>query len=174
VAVVTTKSAGVTSADASPQDLVSPKIIGGRLRETIGKVAIALGDSPNSVLHTVRLPSRARISQILLLSDGNATEATADVGVYRTAANGGAAVDIDHFASAVILDGAVVTGTDITHEADPADAGAGFGKADVAKPLWESLGFSADPQAFLDICFTLQTGATGAGVVGLKVRWTED
>jgi hypothetical protein len=173
VAVVTTKSAGVTSADASQQDLVSPKIIGGRLRETIGKVAIALGDSPNSVLRTVRLPSRARISQILLLSDAGATEATADVGVYRTAANGGAAVDIDHFASAVALD-AVLTGTDITHEADPADAGAGFGREDVAKPLWQSLGFAADPQAFLDICFTLQTGATGGGIVSLKVRWTED
>jgi hypothetical protein len=173
VAVVTTKSAGITSADASQQDLVSPKIIGGRLRETIGKVSIAAGDDINSVIRAVRLPSRARISQILLLSNGDTTEGIADVGVYRTAANGGAAVDIDHFASAVGLD-SLLTGSDITHEADPADAGAGFGKEDVAKPLWQSLGFAADPQAFLDICFTLQSGATGSGIVALKVRWTED
>lgn len=174
MAVVTTKSAGIASADASPQDLVSPKILGGRTRETVGQATIVSGNSPNSVIVIARIPSRARISQVLHHSNGGATEAIGDVGVYRTAHDGGAAVDLDHFAAGLLLD-SVARGTDITHQADPADAGAGFGKADVAKPLWQSLGFAADPQAFFDICFTLQSGATGGpGVVGLKVRWIED
>lgn len=172
MAVVTTKSTAVTNADAASQTNNSQKIAGGRLREDVGTLEAVSGDSIGSVYRLARVKSGSRISQVLLSCDA-ITTCAGDVGIYDIpAVNSGAVVDADFFASAQSLASALVN-TDVTHEADAADAGAGFGLADVEKPLWQALGLAADPNKLYDIAVTLTAAAGSAGTVAMKVRYVD-
>lgn len=169
MAVVTTKATAVTNGDAATQTNNPQRIAGGRVREHVGTLEAVSGDSIGSVYRLARVSSRDRISQVLLSCDA-ITTCAGDVGVYDIAAvNSGAVVDADFFGSAVSLATALVN-SDVTHEADAADAGAGFGLADVEKPLWQALGLSSDPNKLYDIAVTLTAAAGSAGTVALKVR----
>lgn len=172
MAVVTTKATAVTNADAATQTNNSQKIAGGRLRESVGTIEAVSGDSIGSVYRLARVKSGDRISQIMLSCDA-ITTCAGDIGIYDIASvNSGAVVDADFFASAQSLATALVN-TDVTHEADAADAGAGFGLADVEKPLWQALGLSADPNKLYDIAVTLTAAAGSAGTVSMKVRYVD-
>lgn len=170
--VVTTKSTACTAGDAFPQTNTQQKIHGGRLRESLGVVEAASGDSIASQYRMVRIGSGDRISRVLLSCDA-ITTCAADVGIYDIpSVNAGAVVDADFFASAQSLATALVN-QDVTHEADAADAGAGFGLADVEKPLWQALGLAADPGKQYDIVVTLTAAAASAGTVALKVQYVD-
>lgn len=172
MAVVNTKATAVTNGDASSQTNNSMKIDGGRLREKVGTVEAANGDSIASTYRMARVKSGDRISRILLSCDA-ITTCAGDVGIYDIASvNSGAVVDADFFASAQSLASALVN-SDITHEADAADAGAGFGLADVEKPLWQALGLSSDPGKLYDIVVTLTAAAASAGTISLKVQYVD-
>lgn len=168
MAVVTPSSAAIVNANAGIHN--NARIVKGPILEAVGLYELANGDSIASIYRLVRVPSNARISQILLSCDA-ITTCAGDVGIYQTAGNGGAVVDVDFFASAQSLASALAN-SDITHEADPADAGAGFGKSDTEKALWEALGLSVDPGIEYDIALTLTAAAGSAGTVSLKARYT--
>ena len=167
MAVVAKKGSAITNADANI--LSNARVIRMSLWEAVGAAELANGDSIASTVRLCRVPSNARVSKVLLSCDA-ITSGAADVGVYKTPRDGGAVQDVDFFASAQSIATALAN-TDITHEADPADAGAGFGKADVEKPLWEALGLSADPMTEYDIALTLTAAAAAAGTVSLKVEY---
>lgn len=172
MAVVTTKSTAVTNSDALPQTLSPQRIDGGRLRERVGVVEATATDSIGSVYRLMRINSVDRVSRLLLSCDA-ITTAVGDIGLYDVSAvNAGAAVDVDFFASAQALTSALIN-QDVTHEADPADAGAGFGLADVEKTLWQALGLAADPGKQYDVAITLTAAATGAGTVSLKLQYID-
>jgi len=104
---------------------------------------------------------------VLLSCTAFDTTGAADIGVYQTAANGGAVVSAALFGSAVVLTTALVH-SDVTHESGT------YTVADVEKPLWQALGLSADPGIEYDIAATL-TAANGAGAtpsVTLHTRYT--
>ena len=168
--VATTKSTAVTAGDALPQTLVSQKVDGGRLRERVGVVEAVNGDSIASIYRLTRINSGDRVSRVLLSCDA-ITTCAGDVGIYDiVSVNAGAVVDADFFASAVSLATAQVN-LDVTHEADPADAGIGFGLQDVEKPLWQALGLASDPGKQYDIAVTLTAAAASAGTVALKLQY---
>ncbi len=169
MAVVNTKSTAVTNADAATQTNLSLKIAGGRIRESVGTVEAVNGDSIGSTFRLARIRSNDRISRVLLSCDA-ISSCAGDVGIYDIAANGGAVVDADFFASAQSLASALVH-ADVTHEADAADAGAGFGHADVEKSLWQALGLAADPYKLYDIAVTLTAAAGSAGTIAMKVQY---
>lgn len=169
MAVVTPKSVAITNADANR--LTNARIIRGDVKESVGMLEAANGDDIASIYRLCRVPANARISQVLLSCDA-ITTCAGDVGVYKTTRDGGAVVDVDFFGSAVSLASALLN-SDITHEADPADAGAGFGKADVEKPLWEALGLTADPGGAYDIAITLTAAAGSAGTMVLRTWYVE-
>lgn len=172
MAVVTTKSLAVTNSDALPQTLSPQRIDGGRLRERVGFVEATATDSIGSVYRLMRINSVDRVSRLLLSCDA-ITTAAGNIGLYDvTAVNAGAVVDADFFASAQDLSAALVN-VDVTHEADAADAGAGFGLADIEKPLWQALGLAADPGKQYDVAVTLTAAATGAGTVSLKLQYID-
>jgi hypothetical protein len=172
MAVVTTKSTAVTNADAASQTNNPLRIQGGRLHENVGTLEAVSGDSIASIYRLARVKSNCRISTLLLSCDA-ITTCAGDIGIYDiTAVNSGAVVDVDFFASAQSLATALVN-TDVTHEADSADSGAGFGLADVEKPLWQALGLTADPGKLYDIAVTLTAAAGSAGTISLKVRYVE-
>ena len=68
---------------------------------------------------------------------------------------------------------AALVNVDVGHEADPADAGAGFGLADVEKSLWQALGLAADPGKQYDIAVTLTAAAGSAGTIALKMQYVD-
>jgi len=166
MAVDTLKSAAITNADATPVVLNNASVAAGILREAVGTKQATASASIGSTYRLCRIPSNARVSQVILSCDAFDTTGAGDVGIYQTAANGGAVVDADHFASAVVMTSALV-GTDVTHES------AVYGVEDAEKPLWEALGLSADPKRDYDVVVTL-TAANGAGAtpdITLKVRY---
>ena len=167
--VVNTKSSAVNRADAPTQTVNSLNVQGGRLYESIGTIEATLDDSIGSTYRLVRVKSNDRISRVLLSNDAIAG-CVANIGIYEVqGVNGGAVIDADFFASAVSLTSANVH-LDVTHEADAADAGAGYGLADTERPLWQALGLAADPNKWYDVALTLTAATTGVGTVSLKVQ----
>lgn len=162
MAVVNTKSTAVTSADASTQTLIKPLISNGRVRESVGVIAVANGDSIASTLRFCRVHSSWRLRRMEVYCTA-ITSAAMDVGVYQVAENGGAVVDADFFASAVSIATAITVGTNILLESGVLTV------ADMEKPLWEALGLSADPGRWYDIVGTLTAAATAAGTAVLAV-----
>ncbi|WP_433886947.1 hypothetical protein [Pseudomonas vranovensis] len=172
MAVVNVKSTAVTAGDAFPQTLTAQKIDGGRLRERVGVAEATATDSIGSTYRLVRISSGDRVSRLLLSCDA-ITTAVGDIGLYDIdAVNKGAVVDADFFASAQALTSALVN-TDVTHEADAADAGAGFGLADVEKQIWQALGLASDPGKQYDVAITLTAAATGAGTLVLRMQYLD-
>lgn len=158
------KSTQVTNADASPATLNSGAVAGGYLRELIGVVEVTNGTTTGSTYRMVRVNSSDRISRILLSCDDIGTTLTADCGIYQTAANGGAVVDADCFASAVSLKDGALTNSDITHES---------GVWDIANEhyrVWQVLGLSSDPKREYDIVLTSTANADAGGTISLKVQ----
>lgn len=149
----------ITNAVAVPRVANQPAIGGEAiLRERAGYVTNAADDSANSIHRFVRVPSNARVSQ-LLFSTGDATTAGAiHVGIYQTVENGGAVVDADLFASALDLTGGPMQNLDITYESGE------YTVAESVKPLWEVLGLTADPCRDYDIAATISTTYNGAAV----------
>ena len=165
MAVVNTKANVVTNGDATPVDLSSGFLSNGRLREVIGTLEAVSGDSIGSTYRLGRVFSSVRVSQVLLKCDA-ITTCAGDVGIYKTAADGGAVVSAALFASAQSLASAL-TGTDVTHESGT------FGVDAVEKQLWQALGLTADPKIWYDVVVTLTAAAASAGTVSLAVRYVD-
>lgn len=164
-AVVNTKSTVVTNADATPVDLSGAYLIHGRLREVVGTVEAANGDSIGSTYRLGRVWSGSRVAEVLLSCDA-ITTCAGDVGLYDTAANGGAVVDADLFASAQSL-AAALNDSNVTHESGV------FNIDDVEKRLWEALGLTEDPKKWYDVVVTLTAAAGSAGTISLKTRYVD-
>ncbi len=160
-------STAIADMVAVPRVPVSPtKGAAGQLFEVAGYVANAADDSQNAIHRFVRVPSNARISQVLLTTGDASSAGACDVGIYQTAENGGAVVDADLFASAFALTGGPFENTDITYESDE------YTEAESVKPLWEVLGLTSDPKRDYDVAATITTTYNGAAVGQLiKVRY---
>lgn len=167
MAVENLKSTPITNADATPVVLNNSRVADGVMREAVGTKQASASASIGSTYRLCRVPSNARVSQVILANDAFDTTGAGDIGLYKTAADGGAVVDADFFGSAVAMT-AASGGTDVTHES------AVFGVEDAEKPLWEALGLTADPMIQYDVAITL-TAANGAAAtpdVTLKVRYS--
>lgn len=165
MAVVTLKSAPVTNADATPVVLNNASVDGGYLRSAVGVVDGSASDSVGSTYRFVRVPSNARISRVIFASDNGGATGQVDIGVYQTAANGGAVVDADFFASAVDMGAGAVAATDVTHESGV------YGIEDAEQPLWQALGLSSDPGREYDIVSTAVEIIANAATQTLKVEY---
>jgi len=167
MAVVNTKSTAITNADSTTYTLNKKGLSGGVVKVARGTIETANGDDIASVYRFARLPSSARIVMIQLWSDDIGTTGTADFGLYRTAADGGAVVDADAFASAVVLDSGAIAGTMIHHES------ALYGVEDIEQQFWLVAGASTDPQVMYDVCATLTEATDAVGTVSLLVFYTD-
>lgn len=165
MAVVNTKSTSITNLDAG--DLNPDYKSRGVLREAVDTLETVNGDSIGSTYRTVRLWSGWRVSDVIIDSDDIGATTAADVGLYRTAADGGAVVDADFFASALVLNAGALSGSNVTHESGVVDI------ANKGKRLWEQLGLTADPGLWYDLALTLTAAADAAGTITTRVRFAE-
>lgn len=166
MAVVAVKSTLVTNADALPAVLNNPRVDGGFERIEVATAAITSGDSIASTYRMFRVPSNAVMTDLRIYSPDIGTTTISDIGLYRTAKDGGAVQDADFFASAVSLKDGALNGTDVLHEA------AVFTIDNSGKELWEALGLTSDPSVFYDVAFTLTAAADATATVKLIGRYT--
>lgn len=177
MAVDHVKSTPVTNLDASP---VVPNTAGeggaAPLKSiSSGDVVGVASSSIGATYQFVRVPSNAKIKQVLFDSEAQAAGAI-DIGVYyATDGVGGKpnsllaanAISQALFASAIALTSASQP-TDVTNESGT------YTPAKRNQPLWQAAGLSADPGGFLDIVGTLSTAiTTGTGKMGMTVNYTD-
>jgi hypothetical protein len=154
----------VTNADTVPAVLNSPRVDGGSERVKVATISVVNADSIASVLRLFRVPSNAVVTDLKLYCPA-ITTAAADIGLYRTAKDGGAVVDADLFASAQALTSAL-NGTDVLHESGV------FSLTNSGQELWQALGLSSDPSVSYDVAMTLTAAAGSTGVVKVVGRYT--
>jgi hypothetical protein len=146
--------------------LNSPRVDGGFERIEVATAAITDTDSIGSTYRMFRVPSNAVMTDLRIYSPDIGTTTISDIGLYRTAKDGGAVVDADFFASALSLKDGALNGTDVLHES------AVFSIANSGKELWDALGLTSDPSVFYDVAFTLTAAADATGTVKLIGRYT--
>lgn len=171
------KSTPITNLDASPVVQITAGEGGSAPLKSIssGDVVGVASSSINATYQFVRVPSNAKVKQVLFDSEAQAAGAI-DIGVYyATDGLGGKptsllaanAISQSFFASAVALTSAS-TQTDVTNEAGT------FTPAKRNQPLWQALGLSSDPGGNFDIAGTLTTAiTTGGGKMGMTVNYTD-
>lgn len=164
MAVVAVKSTLITNADATPVVLNSPRVDGAFEHVKVATAAITSGDDIASTYRMFRVPSNAVMTDLRIYSPDIGTTTISDIGLY--AADGGAVVDADFFASALSLKDGALNGTDVLHES------AVFSIANSGKELWDALGLTSDPSVFYDVAFTLTAAADATGTVKLIGRYT--
>lgn len=161
MAVVTVKSASITNRDATPAVLSNAAIASARLQRALGVAAIANGDSVGSKYLMFSLPSNALVSSIMVSAPDIGTTTAADIGLYKTTADGGAVVDADFFKAAQALNAGPYLKVEVSQ-------GNVLSVANLEKRLWEALGLSSDPSIMYDVVLTLTGAADAAGSVCLE------
>lgn len=164
MAVANTKSTLITNADATPPVLTTASTSQGRVFAASGTVETLAADDAASVYRLCRVPSNARILSVLLGSDAITGASASDVGVYQTAANGGAVVDADFFADDVDISSATAF-TEVILERVATDI------AKCEMPLWQLLGLTSDPSRDYDIAVTVND-VTAAGTISMKILYS--
>jgi hypothetical protein len=153
------KTTSVTNLDATPILRANPWVQGGNSKQFAGTVEAVNGDSIGSTYRFFRVGSWMRPVTLTLYCDA-LTGGAADLGLYRAAADGGALVDADLFASAQSIASANATGIQARFEADDV--------ANVEKRIWELLGLTADPNLEYDVALTLTAGISASGTIALQ------
>lgn len=166
MATVNTKSNIVTNLDATPKVLNSLNLMGGVLREQVATVAIAAADDNGSTYRLGRVHTSWRISECTLFNDAITSGADFDLGFYRTAEDGGAAVDANALSDAVTLVSGSLTGVQHLFE-----AGSAVGLEDIEQAVWQWAAQTSDPGLWYDVVLTSTTVGSGAGDVSMRLRY---
>lgn len=167
---LTLKSTAITNREATPRVLNNPGAgAAGIARFNQGYIAsVPASLSITSVIRLFEIDAHAIVGSITFASAAQ-TAGKFDLGLYRTNADGGAAVDADFFASAIDCASAVVL-TDETNESTTNTI------AKQNQPLWQAAGVTTEPTpgTVYDVCATVVTTdvTTGTGALGAKALWT--
>ena len=150
-------STWIANAVAVPKVLTNSNEGLGRVFSAKSVATISATQADDDTIRMVRVPSNARIDAVLLTTADAATAGAINIGVWQTAENGGAVVDVDLFASALALTGGPFTRSDQTWESGE------YTYAESCLPLWEVLGLTADPNRDYDIVCEVSTTGNGMG-----------
>jgi hypothetical protein len=153
----------------------------GYLRSVSGVCTPVAADAALSTYKFVRLPSNAKVKQVLLANEAQGA-GKIQLGLYYSdatndgtaVANQGAVISncVDFFASDIDLTSAIAQ----TDETFQNETGANAYKlAKQNQPLWKAAGLATDPGGFIDVVGTVHTTAitTGGGVVLVTVNFVE-
>jgi hypothetical protein len=165
MATVHLKSGAITNSTATPRVANNASVAGAVVRCAIGVVTNSAADDVGSTYRYVRVPSNCRVKRVTFASAASGATGQVNIGVYRTADDGGAVVDADFFASALDPGNAAIGPTDITHESGE------YSLAESVQPLWQALGVSADPRCDYDIAATVSEIMADAVAHKLEVEY---
>lgn len=156
------KTTSITNLDASPSLRAQSWTHGSNAKNYAGTVETLATDSIASTYRFFRIGSWMRPVALAYACDALGTSCAGDVGLYKTATDGGAVVDADFFASAVAI-AAATNWTDITHEAASA-----MDISKVEQRIWEVLGLTIDPNIEYDVVVTLTAATVAGGTLSLR------
>lgn len=162
--VVNTKSNEITKLDLLTGKKISPLYGGYRIIGKKATLEVAAADSNTSTYRFFRALSTWGVDGLYIANDAISSGLSFDFGLYDTAENGGAVVDVDYFASAVSVVSARGAWTEISLEA----TSAGGDVANVEKAIWEVRALSADPMRWYDVVGTANVVGSAAGTISLK------
>lgn len=161
MAVVNVKSTSITNQDAN---VATPgTLVNGGLRGACEVVTLTNGDSIASTYRLFRIQSNARMSALNVFCAA-ITTCAGDIGLYRTATDGGAVVSSGFFTAAQTL-AAASPGINVL-------GGNVLAPAARNKKLWQALGLATDPAIYYDVTITLTAAAASTGAVGADAVWT--
>lgn len=166
MAVVTTKSAGITNRDSTPVVLTNSFIAKADVKKASGLVTAVSGDSIASKYLFCSIPSNALVHSVQISCPDIGTTGTLDIGLYQTTANGGAVVDADFFKAAVVVNAGALTKSEILY-------GNIVTVANAEKRVWEALGLTADPQIDYDVVGTLTAAMDAGGAIVVEVYYAQ-
>lgn len=169
MAVTTTEHSAIIDAiAASPPTLVNPGTYGGNVKVQIARVSIADNDSIASIYRMFRVKSTDTVLSIKYLTNETLTAMAVDIGLYRTAEDGGAVVDVDAYASAVSLATANTTaGVEVSYEARGVDI--------VGQPVWDDIASqTTDTKLDYDIALTITTAVTDPGTLTMIMLYVSN
>lgn len=132
-------------------------------RHIVSQIAVANGDSANSVLYVGELPSSAIVDPDSTIDFTAITGLTSlDLGVYQPIGKGGAVVSAACYMSA----------KDVSSAGNTSLKAAGLPTtANGHKRVWEIAGLSADPGGNLALGFKMNAAATAAGTINTRIRY---
>lgn len=159
MAVVALNSQSIQDVEGQRVKFLNPLVSHARIRENAETITTNNDDSIGSVYRFVRIPSRARVSEILIATDGGGTNGAGNVGLYHT--HGGAAVNAALFASALAM-ATANNAIAATGALDPAD---------FTKPLWQVLGLDEDPDIEYDVAITLTSATNAVRELSMRFRY---
>jgi hypothetical protein len=166
MAVVNAKAPGVANADAAVQTLSPNATTEGAVRKSVGSISKAASDNDGSTYRIARVHSSWRILSIMLYNDAFAAAAGWTVGLYRTAADGGAAVV-----------GTAYTGALAPTAANQAGQEVGFGTgrlgSKIGQQVWQDANLTADPNLWYDIVVVAATAGAAAGSLSWAIEYVK-
>ena len=173
----TFKSTLLTNRDATPKVLTDAFLSGGMTTESIGSVNMTGAAAAGTAMKLVSVPSNARITDLSWQADGLGSSTRLDLAVwYPTAIPTGGANFLASGSSGVILASSIFAAN-----LAPADTATGITLitnqstnyliALQETPLWNVLGFTADPEISFDLGFTIRVANINSGYVGLKAKY---
>jgi hypothetical protein len=165
MAVVNAKSPGVANADAAVQTLSPNAATEGKAAHSVGSIAKAASDNDGSTYRIMRMHSSWRILSIWMFNDALAAAAGWTLGLYRTAADGGAAVAAACYQSAYAPTAANQSGQEVSF-------GARLGSK-VGQAVWQDAGLSADPNLWYDVVLVATTAGAAAGAVSWNCEYVK-
>ncbi len=136
----------------------------GTLNVTYGHVPVTTAEVSTNILRLVEVPSNARLFEVALYSTALGGSCAGNIGFYRNIREGGAIVGSGNTLGSAVslvspLNGARQSGT-ITPVLR-------------SQPLWQILGFAADPRTTFDLAITLTANVATAGSVGTEVAYVQ-
>ena len=176
MAVENLKSTSITALDTVP--VVTPSAGSGApgFLRTVGDfVTVSASASVGSTYKLARVPSNAKVKEILFESEAQGAGAM-DISVYYSSSPvDGTSPSLQgvvvpttgsqFFASAIGVTSAVVQSFNTNESTN-------YTLAKRNQPLWQALGLTADPGGFFDIVGVVQTAiTTGTGRMGLSVNY---
>lgn len=167
MAVVNLKSSLVTNSDAALPIKNSVTDERGRVRNMVMTLETNADDSVGSVYRAFRVRSNWRLLGLYLKSDAIATAPAADIGLYRTAADGGAVVTATTYGTAVLLSAAITT-AELNQLYEARDINR------IAFKVWQDAGATVDPVIDYDLALTLTVATTAIGTVSLSLVYVID
>ena len=133
----------------------------------MGICAVTTSEDVGNILRFVMVPANAVVRNVRLSCTAVAVGGAMNVGVYRSADDGGTVIDADLFASAVVVTTAL-SNSDITYESGE------YTLAESNQPLWQAAGLTAPPASgWLVVAGTISTDMGGAGTIGLSVSYVD-
>lgn len=179
MATETLKSTLITNLDATP---IVRNTVGagaaGDLRTIGDYVTVPASASTGSTFRLVRVPSNAKIKEVVIESEAQGAGKVNLSVYYSDCPTDGTPQDklgiivpttgSAFFASDVDL-ASLVTPTDVTNEST------NYNLSKRNQPLWQALGLTANPGGYLDIVAVVNTTAvtTGTGKLGVRVSYVE-